>query len=66
MTKCRDINEVRIDEQKKFFKDSKDSPCRKCENYNKDCFDYFKMLGRDAKTGFSTVEKCGGFKEGAR
>lgn len=63
MNRFQDSIKIRIDEQKKFYKDAKDSPCRDCLNYNKDCFDYFKTLGRDSKTGFSVVEKCSGRKE---
>ena len=52
-----------VKHQKIYYKDSAKSPCRKCENYNYDCFDAMKICGKDEKTGYSVVEKCGSYKD---
>lgn len=61
MQKSVDISE-HIKKQKLHYKDSSKSICRKCVGYNEDCFNVMKVCGKDEKTGYSTVEKCGNFK----
>lgn len=49
----------RIEEQKKFYKNSDKSPCKKCSNYESDCFYAFKSCDADPKTGYSYLASCG-------
>lgn len=53
----------KIELQKKHYKDGKNSICKKCENYNSDCFSTMKFCEKDKDGVFSIVTKCNMFKE---
>jgi hypothetical protein len=59
----KEVNVSRsVDEQKKHYKDSDKSPCKKCSRYHQDCFEAMKTCGGDKKTGYSFIERCSDFK----
>lgn len=62
MQKSADIND-HIKKQKLHYKDGAKSICKKCTRYENDCFDAMKVCGKDEKSGYSTVEKYGNYKE---
>lgn len=61
MNKSRDI-----ELQKKHFKGAADSLCRKCSNFELDCFDVDKQCGSTkdkSSSGWSRVTKCNAFNK---
>lgn len=60
MSKSAGINWLsdRLEDQKKFYKNSKKSLCQKCSNYNMDCTMAMRCCEADKSTGFSCVTSC--------
>jgi len=52
---------MKVDDQKKHYKQGAKSLCKNCIHFEDDCFDSMKSCEKDEKTNYSYVKKCSDF-----